>query len=217
MAILQGRNNEIIMSEIRFNNLADLPQPELDQKYIFNNEGWAFVECFTGYGKVSGSMRKRWMYASLINLIWLNEEIEELDILAIALSANENKLLPKLPEREVRNMVKTLFHRHLEVGLTPNYSRKKVMFNEEIELSGRERQILALEANIQMKKNDKLNTLYRILEDWNFDINGKITQRAIIALKAGIGKKAVEKYYREFIDYIEIKNKEFMALGIFSK
>lgn len=194
----------------RFNNLADLPQPEANQKYIFNTDGWEYVECFVGYGNVTGSMRKKWMYASLINLIWLNELIEEDEILKIALSANENKIRPKFKEKEIKKMVNTLYLRNLEEELEPSYSNKKIIFNESMELSGKERQKLALEANIQMKRNKKQLALYRILEDWNFEKCGKITQRAIIALKAGIGKKAVEKYYRVFKDYIDSRNDEFL-------
>jgi hypothetical protein len=194
---------------IRFNNLQDLPCPEPNEEYIFNKDGWNYIECFSGYGKFTDNVREKWMYASIINLIYLNPKITKNEIIAVAESANVNKLYPVLSEKEIYKMVDVLWRRNLLSSLKPLCKRKKIIFNEAFNLSGEKRKLLSLQAINKMKCDRKMIDLYNIVESWDFHRNGKITQRAIIKLKAGIGKKAVEKYYRHFIGFINMLNFQF--------
>lgn len=196
---------------MRFNNLSTLPQPKNNQPYITNINGWDYIECFRSYNKVMGTHRNKWMFASLNNLIYLNPEASDDEILDIALSANKNRILPKLSKDEINKMIDSLRKVQLNDEITPNYMKRKIIFNSLMNFSGKERKILSLQANIEMKGELKRIKLYEIIESWDFNTYGKITQRSIIGCNAGIGKKAVEKYYSEFREYIKNLNDEFMS------
>lgn len=82
-------------------------------------------------------------------------------------------------------------------------SKHKISLQDKINQLGEARKLNC--EQVQEKTKQKLNA---IIENWDFEKLGKITQISIVK-NHPISKKTVEKYYKIFIEYIKITNSKF--------
>lgn len=193
-------------SSIRFHNLDSI---DVTGDYIVNWHGYDYVKCFIPMKKVSIN-RNNFLLSYGNNLVYLNPEISPEK--AISLLDNVNLFACAVPvdDNQIKRIVNSIFKYKNEGKLKPIYFNKqrKIVFDKKSKLT-RDEKLEICRTEVALKKaNDSQQKLYNLMECWNFEQQGKITQRKVYQ-NFPISKKTVEKYWNRFKDYVELLNRKF--------
>jgi group I intron endonuclease len=118
------------------------------------------------------------------NWLWVNDKLEYFEFEVLELIGPNSNLL-KTKEQYYFNKLK------------PNYNKSKNTDLSDI------RQLIS-----KKKTSDSKQKIYNIIENWDFQLYGKITSTKIYN-NFPISSKTVEKYYKEFKEYIAELNNQF--------
>lgn len=191
---------------IRFDNLDEI---EVTGKYIVNRDGYPVIKCFIPYHKVKEGRRTSTLLSYTNNLIYLNPWMSQENAAQILRAVNRKMCYNQLPEDELLGIVKSIF-KYLEAGtLQPKFAPKnrKIVFSREIPFQiGEKREIIVME-NAKKKIEDSKKKIKTIIDNWDFAVFGKITQRGMYK-NHPISKKTVEKYWPEFRELISEINEK---------
>ncbi|MFN0290032.1 BT4734/BF3469 family protein [Pedobacter helvus] len=194
-----------IEKPVRFSNIYDF---EFDGDYIYNwDEGFAFVNCYLPTRQLHDK-RKRTLLAYLNNLIWLNPNIQYYHALNILTNANKTICLKPLPIKILEGMLKSILKQKNENRLKPHITIRRILFAphntlqvvDKLNICGR-----LIKAKWEQIGCLKLNG---IIEDWDFNLYGKISI-ATISQNHPMDKKTVAKYYHYFKDLIAGMNQDY--------
>lgn len=86
--------------------------------------------------------------------------------------------------------------------------KRKIIFDSKCRLSGDDKRAIVINELAKMKSDNSKQKIYEIIEDWDFEMFGKITQ-AKIYNNFKISSKTVEKYWVEFKEYVRELNDDY--------
>lgn len=191
---------------IRYDNINEI---EINDEYLVDWTGIEIIKCFIPIKKIT-SNRNNFLLSYCTNLVYLNPRLTKEK--AIEILNNVNLIACKHPvdTKHISRAVNSIFNYHKEGTLKPIPFNKlrKIIFPVGSKLTKDEKQSICLSEICKMKVNKTQNKLYGIIEGWDFDKLGLISQRKIYK-NFPINKKSVEKYYKLFWDYIEESNKDY--------
>jgi regulator of sigma D len=140
--------------------------------------------------------------------VWLNPHITIERALKVIKSVNQIAFLNPLDNLQLNRIVSSIFKYKDDGSLQPIlFERKrKIVFKKNSGLNAQEKREIVLELCNKKKADDSMQKLYNIIEQWDFDIYGKISIRKI-SNNFPISKKTVAKYWSEFKEYVNELNK----------
>lgn len=194
-------------SSIRFDNLDSIT---VTGDYIVNWEGYDYIKCFIPMKKVT-VRRNDFLLSYCNNLVYLNPNINPEKAVQVLDNVNQFACAVPVDENHIRRVVNAIFKYQQGGRLEPIYFNKqrKIVFNKKSKLTKEEKLDICRIEIAQKKTSDSKQKLYEILEQWDFNQQGKITQRKVYQ-NYSISKKTVEKYWSEFKDFVNQINQTNM-------
>lgn len=192
------------VEKINFNCANEM---EFDNKeYIADWQNIDFIECRLT-GKIKEGKRNKTLFAYGANLVYLNPTLTKEKLTAILHNVNISACDIPLEYKHIASMMSTLFKYKEEGTLKPLYKPKKrsIIFNPDAKLTYDEKMVIVHSVRKEKCAQTSTNKIYDIIENWDFTTHGTISQSKIIK-NYSISKKTIEKYYKEFKDYIQELN-----------
>jgi hypothetical protein len=135
-----------------------------------------------------------------------NQNIEKLHLFRFINKVNREKCYEPLPVSEVDAIVESIMK--IEDILPIENATRRFVFNPDYDLTiAEKRQEVMKVLNSDRIQNSKLK-IESAIEDWDFVIDGKITQNGI-AIKTFMNIKTVKKYYPLYKTDIQMLNKKY--------
>ena len=120
-------------------------------------------------------------------------------MIRISLKSIDRRCTPKI--NELTSILEYVWN-NPSLDLKPNKERK-IIFNP---LYQGNKQSTVNKIIGGLKSNRTMNSIYSLLEYWDFDMNGKITQKKV-AIELGIATVTIKRYWSEFKTYVKELNK----------
>ena len=194
---------------LRFNNSQDYITRE---EYVTDfGEGFSIIEAvgtFNNY-KIPSGKRSNYLLGYTVNLVFLNKDMDITKemIFGVVSSINENCLSYPLPLHEVNSIISNVF-KYLKNGTLKPIIRtknKRIIFNEKLKWDRDTKMRNWYKENSKNWEDKSTQRIYEMIEDWDFETLGKITQLKIVKNNS-ISKKTVQKYWKHFKDYVKDLN-----------
>lgn len=190
-------------NNVRFDNKLDFLENE--EMFIKNIDGFDFIQAKLLYKKVS-SNRNNILLAYCTNLVWLNPNIYEDRLHSIMTAVNYNNFTNPVDEPQLQRVIHSVLKYKKEGTLsTVGVVKRKALFGKFCGLTKGQKLAICREISSEVKEKTSREKIQNILDCWNFEHLGKITQQSIYK-NHNISKKTVEKYYKDFKKSIEILN-----------
>jgi len=197
-----------VFSILRYNNINSF---KFDGKDYVENwiDGLEYVYCSKPFNPLNDG-RKMYMATYVRNLVCLNPRAPKNQIFNSAKFVNLSIALEPLPLKIIEKLVDSILKQQGDGTLLPKITIRRIIFNpkslmtkdEKLKLQG-ERQALHYDG-IYAKK------IYEVIEDWNFNLNGKITIKSV-ATASGLNIKTIEKRWTNMKAYVSGLNNENVA------
>lgn len=107
---------------------------------------------------------------------------------------NKDKCKPPLESQEMSDIVRKVFKN--ESPIVVLNKKKRIIFNPDYQFKGKER--MSMSASYLMKDRKEVNKrrVYKVLSEWDFEKEGKITQKKI-AKVSDLSLPTIKRYYAE--------------------
>lgn len=196
--------------DIRYDNLDMLlPKIDFDGKVLYDfKEKINFSKVKIPFKVIENGSRNNILSSIAYQLRALNPFIECDYLSRIMHKINKDKCIEPLQPSEINSMIRSIMNVELE-DLKPiiNASRRFI-YNEDYDLPLKEKRSLTMTAiNADRVKNSK-QKIEKAIEEWNFEKDGKITQKSL-AVANNMNKKTIEKYYPLYRSEIQLLNKKY--------
>jgi hypothetical protein len=197
-------------TRLRFSNIDEV---KVDGDYVVNWDGYEIIKCFIPMKKVTAN-RNNMLLSYCNNLVWLNPHLESEKVLKVMSSVNDVACAIPVDEEQLHRIVDSVMKYYADGTLQPHITKKKrkIVFAQDSKLSRLEK-LEVCRAELRKRWSDiSTAKLYLIIEAWDFDKMGKISQPKIYN-NHSISKKTVEKYWKHFKEYVAELNKLNTVLG----
>lgn len=118
------------------------------------------------------------------------------------------KMHPELTKTETAKIIRNVLLARNNGSIKLQYNKeRRILFNPRISFT---RDMIMSIVNMEvgkLKTSKTKNTIYLIIETWDFTQDGKLVQKKV-AEKAGISLATVKRYWKEFKDYVKILNND---------
>jgi len=168
------------------------------------DEGIDYIECVNPFRQVKDG-RKRIMINYIRNLVWLNPNAKYDRIYNSAKSVNSRISENPLPIEKIKEFVDLVIKQLNNGSLTPKITKRRILLNPANLLLKEEKTQLIGAAMAAMYADKGSNRLYEIIEDWNFEFNGKLSIRNV-AVNSNMNIKTVAKYWNQVQDFVKDLN-----------
>jgi hypothetical protein len=196
--------------KIRFNNINDYFQNDNsnDKGYIvFENEKEPMIIPFVE--KTTTGARSRTIFTYLNQIATLNKNINFKTLKSVADVENKNKCVPPLTEENIITIVNDVLALLKEDSLYVSFNKeRRIIFDPKLNIVRKEKQLIVNQEIGKLKSNKTKQEIYNLIENWDFTINGKITQKKVSEiLNKSIA--TIERYWSEFKNYTNDLNSDF--------
>ena len=197
-------------TRLRFSNIDEV---KVDGDYAVNWDGYEVIKCFIPMKKVTTN-RNKMLLSYCNNLVWLNPHLEHEGILKVMLSVNASACEPPVEVEQIQRVICSVLKYKADGTLQPHITKKKrkIVFAQDTKLSRLEKLEICREELCKRWSDISTMKLYSIIEAWDFEKMGQISQPKIYN-NHGISKKTVEKYWKHFKEYVAELNKLNAGLG----
>lgn len=192
---------------IRFNNIDDYFIGEYaDTVYrVFDVKEWI---CNPYIIRIEEGNRNKTLFFLLSQYALLNPSTGRSFLKAIADTITK-RMYPNLSEKEINLVVDSVLKKREAGSLKLHRNdERRVVFNPKISLTTKEK-IKIVNGELGKRKSDfTKEVIYMVLENWDFEANGKITQRKV-ANYANRDESTVKRHWPDFKAYIKDLNMTF--------
>lgn len=192
---------------IRFSNLDEIIQ-DIDFKgevvFVYE-EKIEYATCFLPYKGIINGKRNQILLSYTIQFRALNSFITHRNLLEILRSVNKKKCYEPYPDKRIIEIVNYVMELNDIVPL--NNATRKIVFNPDYELTGKQRRQLSIQEINNGKIQKSIKRIERVIEEWDFEKDGKITQKGIKQNGGGC-LNTVIKYYELFKSQIKEMNQD---------
>lgn len=143
----------------------------------------------------------------------LNPKVDYRWLKAISDTINR-KMYPNLSNNEINSVIDSVLKQRKK-GLLVLYlnQEKRVLFNPRALLSHKQKMDIVNKELGKLKSDVTREIIYLVLEDWNFEVDGKITQKKV-AHFSNRGESTIKKYWGEFKKYVKDLNQTFYSSNV---
>ncbi|MFV8327620.1 hypothetical protein [Flavobacterium sp. ZS1P14] len=188
---------------VRFNNISDYFTGEnAETPYlVFGGDKTKICQPFIP-NTIKEGARNSTMFTVLSNYSTLNRACGK-GLLEIISNQLNDKMHPKLSEFEVNKIIENVLKKRADGELEMYLNKeRRILFNPNIALTRQEKQQITGREIGKIRKDATRLKIYLILESWDFEKDGKITQRKV-SIEAGLSILTIKRYWHEFKDYID--------------
>lgn len=149
----------------------------------------------------------------LTNVALLNPMQGENFLLSCATSANWS-FKPPLPSHTLKKTVNYIIRKRSEGQLTPYFNNeRRIIFNPILKMNRKQKMEITNKEMGKLKREKTKGKIYDLLESWDFEIEGKITQKKVSIL-TGLHLSSIKRYWELFKDFASRLNTDSNTLGI---
>ncbi|MGQ2985360.1 BT4734/BF3469 family protein [Flavobacterium sp.] len=192
---------------IRFNNIDDYFTGEYaDGDYrVFDVKEWI---CNPYIIRIEEGNRNKTIFFLLSQYALLNPNVGRGWLKAIADTIN-SKMYPNLSGREISLVIDSVLKKR-EAGSLELYrnDERRVLFNPKALLTQKEKMNIVNRELGKRKSDFTKKVIYQVLENWNFEADGKITQEKV-AKFAERGESTVKRHWADFKAYSKDLNDSY--------
>lgn len=197
--------------EIRYNNISDYFTGENAEipYLVYRDEKTKICQPFMPNIIKKGS-RNSTVFSFLSNMALLNPKCGKRLLILFSYHLN-GRMITKLPEYEINNIIENVLKKRANGELEMYFNKeRRILFNPNVELSKKEKQQITGREVGQTRKDSKSLKIYEILENWDFEKYGKITQKKV-ATVSNIPLPTIKKpyYWGQFKEYANELNETF--------
>lgn len=118
------------------------------------------------------------------------------------------KIFPNLTKIEINSIVNSVIKKRAEgtLEIYPNKERL-ILFNPNIKLTKHQKRQIVGFVMSEKKSKKTQDAIYEILENWDFEELGQITQKLVIS-NLKFSRSRVQRHWSHFKDYVEYLNNE---------
>lgn len=196
---------------IRFNNIGDYFQDEFaDAEYRIFKEKIRICSPFIPMTIEQGK-RNNTMFFLMSQYSLLNDRAGKPILKALADSVNR-KMYPRLSDREIDSIIESVLKKRKEetLELFCNEERR-ILFNPSLPMTFKQKMKIANTELGRVKSELTEAVIYLVLESWNFEADGKITQKKV-ATKSGRSESTVKRHWASFKDYAATLKADWLKL-----
>lgn len=202
-----GKNDN---NTIRFD---DIDRIHVEGDYVVNWDGYDNIKCFIPMKKFKAGSRNKFLLGYCNNFVYLNPNVNIEHTQQILDKVNKVACEPPVNFSQIIRVTSSIYKYKKDGTLEPKYffRKRKIVFSKDCTLNPVEKlKKCGAEWNKKQIETSR-QKLYDILEGWDFDKYGKITQPKTYAKHHPISKKTVEKYWKEkeFKEYIKALNADY--------
>lgn len=193
---------------IRFNNIEDYFQNEYENEiYRVFVEKIRICNPFIP-NKIPEGKRNSTLFFLLSQYALLNPNIGKPFLKSISETLNK-KMFPSLSEKEIDTIINKIIQKREEGSLQLFLNEERlILFNPSIQITIKEKMQLVNEIMGKRKVQLTKEIIYLALENWNFDQNGKITQKKVVQL-TGKCITTIKRYWKEFKHFVKELNNNY--------
>lgn len=190
-------------TEYRNNNIDDYFKGEFaDVPFlVFSDDKTKICQPFTPYNLITKGQRNWMMFSYLSNYASLNPNCDKRFLMELSNYMN-NKMSPKLPKFEVATIIGNVLKKQKEGSLEMYCNKeRRILFNPNMKFTRMEKYEITGRENGKVRKDRTILLIYKTIENWDFEANGKIIQKKV-ALKANQSITTIKRYWYEFKDHV---------------
>ena len=201
--------NETFFNEydgtIRFNNIDEYFRDEYaDYKYRLFDVKEKICNPFIPFMVEEGS-RNKTMFFLLSQYALLNPKAGRSWLKAIANTIN-GKMRPNLSDKETSFVIDSVLKKRDACTLQPYFNEeRRVLFNPKVSLTAKEKMTIVNTELGKRKSDFTKEVIYLVLENWDFEADGKITQGKV-AIYANRDVSTVKRHWSDFKAYVKDLN-----------
>jgi len=191
-------SNDCNGGKIRKDNLEDFTKNinfngELLKDYGQDKLG--YTKLITPFKEVLDGSRNTTMNKICYIMKGLNPDVDKTTTFSYLQSINIAKFSPPLSEKEVNNIIDSVF-RIENISLYPNTFRRFI-YNPDYNLTPTEKRVENMKVMNECRVENTKKEIENYIDNWDFSALGKITQLKLISISSK-NKKTIEKYYPIF-------------------
>jgi len=182
-----------------------------DKKYLYFEDKVMICAPFIPWNGVYEGNRNNFLFRILSQFALLNPKLGIEYLLNKGYYLN-NKMYPKLTYMEIRFIVNSVIVKLKGGTLKMHYNKERlILFNPNIELTKSEKhQIVGSVLGAKRSKNTQ-QVIYEIIENWDYDEFGEITQKSVIDLNV-YSRSTVQRHWFHFKEYVKELNEEYSSM-----
>lgn len=196
-----------VKKELRFNNIDEYDFQ--GQDYIYFDEEKELIAQVDVPQRIKEGGRNSIMYAIAYQIKALNPDLSYLSLYRIMHSINNKRCSPKLGSYELDKIIDKVDT--MEDMPPETKSERRFIFNPDSHLTFEVKMKIIAPIMGERRSNKTIEEIRQCVEQWDVEIQGKLTQKTLQAF-SGKNIKTIEKYYKLFkIEITEI-NKKYKLL-----
>lgn len=191
--------------DIRFNNISDY-FIDNDSDYIVFEEGEKLCIPFIPK-RIEAGNRNKIMFGVLTQIALLNPEVGAKFLISIANTINI-RFVVKYSDDKISGIVGAVLTKRENKTLEPYFNKeRKLIFNPKVKMTKIEKQKIIGKEMGKIKTNKTRNEIYSVIENWDFEINGNITQVKVAELLSK-NVRTIKRNWDEFKEYVKELNSD---------
>jgi hypothetical protein len=178
-----------------------------DKDYLYFEEKIMICAPFIPWHGVNKGNRNNLLFRVLSQYALLNPELGMNYLLNKSYYIN-TKMNPKISNREIRSIVLSVLEKRKQGTLKMYFNQERlIIFNPNKKITNSEKSKITGAINGGRKNKETQLTIYEILENWDFEEFGRITQKSVIDISK-FSRSRVQRHWFHFKDYVEDLNNE---------
>jgi hypothetical protein len=178
-----------------------------DKVYLYFENKEMICAPFMPWNGVYEGNRNNFLFRILSQFALLNPKLGIEYLLNKGYYLN-NKMYPKLTYIEIRLIVNSIIVKLKGGTLRMHYNKERlILFNPNLELTKSEKCQIVGSVLGAKKSKETQQAIYEILENWDFEELGQITQKSVISISK-FSRSTVQRHWFHFKDYVEYLNIE---------
>ena len=159
--------------------------------------------------RVEKGNRNQYLFIYLSQILALNPNMNKPYLIAMADNINLNVMKPKLVDNEILKIVNSLFKmkgsNELKIYLN---KERRIIFNPKLRMSFQDKMKIVNKELGSIASEKTTQKIYECIEMWDFQFEGKITQRKVADLTE-LHLSTIKRYWHNFKSYVKDLNYGF--------
>lgn len=178
-----------------------------DKDYLYFEEKIMICAPFIPWHGVNKGNRNNLLFRVLSQYALLNPELGMNYLINKSYYIN-TKMNPKISNREIRSIVLSVLEKRKQGTLKMYFNQERlIIFNPNKKITNSEKSKITGAINGGRKNKETQLAIYEILENWDFEEFGRITQKSVIDISK-FSRSRVQRHWFHFKDYVEDLNNE---------
>ncbi|TDT41963.1 VirE-like protein [Maribacter spongiicola] len=193
---------------IRFDNLDELIENiEFNGDVLYDYRTKVkYASVFIKTSRINRGERNDTICGYAYQLRALNLGIKYQDLYNVLKDINSKYCHPPLPLYKIHSITKGVMN---VVDIKPKLNKeRRFVYNPDYDLTPTEKRQLNIKVLSKDREKDSKRKIEKTIDDWDFEKEGKITQKGLAKI-SGKNIKTIQKYYHLFKSHIQILNLEF--------